>query len=298
MPTELYKDKIQIEYIVFYIFSLIFIFLSSAQFVSAVESSHRYFSSLQKNLIKDGFDRNTITELYGSPRVYFETKGISLFLTHREAKLNYGQFVSPKLIKRARRYMEKHEPVLSKTEREYGVNKEVITAIILVETQLGTILGGPSTLNTLSSMASLSDPVVRDIFWVQVSGSAQISKERFEKWVKRKSKWAYKELKVFLEYTARENIDPTSIKGSYAGAMGIAQFMPSSIYAYAKDGNYDGRIDLFNHSDAITSVANYLKHYGWHQGIDRKEAYKVIYHYNHSNQYVETVFKVSELLKG
>jgi membrane-bound lytic murein transglycosylase B len=73
--------------------------------------------------------------------------------------------------------------------------------------------------------------------------------------------------------------------------------MPSNILALARDGDGDERIDLFNHADAITSIASYLKHYGWHAGIGRKKAYQVIYHYNHSRQYVDTVLKVAERLK-
>ncbi|MBW1751677.1 MAG: lytic murein transglycosylase, partial [Deltaproteobacteria bacterium] len=80
--------------------------------------------------------------------------------------------------------------------------------------------------------------------------------------------------------------------------LGIAQFMPSSILAYAKDGNNDGQIDLFNHADAITSIASYLKHFGWHPGIDKKGAKKVIYRYNKSNYYVDAILKISVLLKG
>ncbi|MBW2644506.1 MAG: lytic murein transglycosylase [Deltaproteobacteria bacterium] len=117
-------------------------------------------------------------------------------------------------------------------------------------------------------------------------------------WAQRKSKWAYNELKAFLTYTTREKIDPVRIYGSYAGAMGIAQFMPSNILAFAKDGNNDGHVNLFNHADAIISIANYLKHYGWYNGINKKGMYKAIYHYNHSRQYVDTVLEVAERLKS
>jgi membrane-bound lytic murein transglycosylase B len=79
--------------------------------------------------------------------------------------------------------------------------------------------------------------------------------------------------------------------------MGIPQFMPSNILTFAKDGNNDGRVDLFNHADSIMSVATYLKHYGWHNGLNKKETQKVIYQYNHSSQYVDAVLKVAELLK-
>ena len=194
--------------------------------------------------------------------------------------------------------MEQHQKILDSTEKTYGVDKEIVTAIILVETRLGMLIGGPSVLNTLSTLAVLAEPDVRNIFWSKVSKTTRLTREQFEKWVKRKSSWAYDELKAFLSYTAKENMDPAVISGSYSGAMGIAQFMPTNILAFAKDGNNDESIDIFNHSDAIASVANFLKHYGWYPGIDVKKAYKVIYHYNHSRQYVDTILKVSKILKS
>ena len=276
----------------------IFIYMLTPNIVEGAEAGNRYFATLQKRLIKDGFDSHLITELYNHPKVNFEKRGITLFLTHREAKLNYDRFASSRMIKKARRYMKTHESVLLEAEQRYGVDKEVITAIILVETQLGTILGGPVILNTLSTMAALADPGVRQRFWEELSHSKQITRKNYDAWIKRKSNWAYKELKAFLEYTSSENLNPVDIKGSYAGAMGIAQFMPSNISAFGKDGNADGSVNLFNHSDAIASVANYLRHYGWHPGIDGKKAYQVVLRYNYSSPYAKTVLKISRFLKG
>ena len=125
-----------------------------------------------------------------------------------------------------------------------------------------------------------------------------MSRQNFEKKADSKSDWAYRELKAFLTYTAEQDMDPTIIKGSYAGAMGISQFMPSNIAPYGKDGNADGKIDLFDHADAISSIASYLKHYGWKPGMPRNAAYKVVYHYNHSKYYVNTILDVAEKLKG
>ena len=261
-------------------------------------NSEPYFKTLQNRLIQDGFDQGRIKELYSRPKVHFETKGVSRFIQHSEATLNYDQFSSPISIQKARQYMQKHQAVLAGTSKSYGVDKEIITAIILVETQLGNFLGGPSTVNMLSTMACLYDSNVRDMFWNETLKSQKLSRKRYEKWARKKSDWAYTELKAFLKYTAREQIDPVTVYGSYAGALGIAQFMPSSILAYAKDGNNDGQIDLFNHADAITSIASYLKHFGWHTGIDKKKAEKVIYRYNKSNYYVNAILKISALLKG
>ena len=144
----------------------------------------------------------------------------------------------------------------------------------------------------------MSDPEVKEFFWQKVSKSHKVKRDRYDKWVKRKTKWAYAELTAFLKYSYRENIDPVEVRGSYAGAMGIAQFMPSSIMAYAKDGNTDGRVDLFTHADAIASVANYLKAHRWGRAKDAEGKKKVLLHYNRSTHYVDTVYNLAQKLNG
>jgi membrane-bound lytic murein transglycosylase B len=80
--------------------------------------------------------------------------------------------------------------------------------------------------------------------------------------------------------------------------VGYAQFMPTSILAYAQDGDRDGRIDLLVHADALASIANYLKRHGWQPGISREKQEKAIYAYNPSSYYVNAILKVADLLKG
>ncbi len=254
------------------------------------------FKALQEKLIKDGFQPDKIHKYYQSPRVSFERRSVSLFFVHSEAKLNYDQFTSDWSIGRAKKYMQKHQAQLEKTEETYGVDKQVITAIILVETGLGTTLGKSSTLNTLSSLSAFEDPAVRQEFWEKFKRKDEISRKDFEKRAIRKSAWAYKELKAFLQYTQSENFDPVVIQGSYAGAMGIAQFMPTTLLAYARDGNQDGVIDLFTHADAMASIASFLKRFGWKPGIGKEKAKTIIYRYNHSDYYVNTILKISDLL--
>jgi membrane-bound lytic murein transglycosylase B len=257
-----------------------------------------HYSIVKERLVKDGFDRAWIDQVYGASGVQFEAKGITSYFTHNEATLNYDQFTSRKHINNARRYMSEHAEALKSAQEKFGVDPEVITAIILVETKLGTYLGRSTIFNNLSTMAVMSETAQRKDIWIALPEDRRIEKADFEKKADRKSTWAYKELKALLTYAQREKIDPGSINGSYAGAMGISQFMPSNILLFAQDGNQDGRIDLFNHADAITSIASYLKHYGWKPGLTKEAAGKVVYHYNHSKYYVNTVLKISNLLKN
>ena len=257
-----------------------------------------YYGSLQQRLIADGLDETMIRSLYARPEVMFETRGISVYFVHHESKVDYDQYSDPRQIKRARRYMQNHQEAFVQAEKEFGVDKEVITAIILIETQLGKLLGSRSILNTLSTMAALSDAQVRDALWERLKDTPELTRQVFEDKAAQKSAWAYRELKAYLRHAQAEGFDPAQVSGSFAGAMGIAQFMPSNIGPLARDGNDDGRIDLFDDADAIASVASYLKQHGWLPGIDRSQAAKVIYHYNHSDRYVQAVLTVSDLLKG
>ena len=266
--------------------------------LAADRENAEYFESLQKKLIKDGFDPEKIQRLYGRPRVFFEPGGIILLFTYSEAKLDYGQFANELSINRAKAYMGKYKEDLERTEKAFGVNSRVITAILLVESRLGKSVGTRSALNTLSTLASLMDPDTRRDFYNMIPQDKRIPRKKFEKSAQKRSKWAYKELKAFLKYTHQEGFDPVEMSGSFAGAMGFSQFMPSNILAYGADGNNDGSIDLLTHADAIASIANYLKNNGWSPGISRKEAEKVIYRYNHSKYYVQAILKIADLLKS
>jgi membrane-bound lytic murein transglycosylase B len=256
------------------------------------------FQGLQQRLVQDGFDSDRIGRIYANADVRFDAEGVAWFFTYRESKLNYDQFLSHASLRKARSYQERHAAALREAESIYGVDRNVITAILLVETKLGTYLGNRAILNTLSTMASLSDPQVREQLWESMEGKKRISRKRFEEKADGKSRWAYGELKAFLEYAELENIDPLQTVGSLAGAMGISQFMPSNALKLAEDGNGDGRVDLFDHADAIASVANYLRHHGWRPGIGRDRAFKILLRYNYSKYYANTVLDIAERLKG
>ncbi len=134
-------------------------------------------------------------------------------------------------------YYKKHQAALERAQDQYGVPAEIIVAIIGVETRYGTNKGSYAVIDALSTLA-------------------------FD--YPRRSPFFTKELEEYLLLTREENIDPLSLKGSYAGAMGTPQFMPSSYRAYAVDFTSDGKRNLWdNDTDAIGSVANYLKANGW-----------------------------------
>jgi len=148
-------------------------------------------------------------------------------------------FLTEKRIKGGKAFMEKHADLLAQAEKKYGVQKEIIAAIIGVETFYGKRQGRYRVLDSLATLAF--DYPKRPLFW--------------------------RELKAFFSLAEKEQLDPATIKGSYAGAMGYGQFIPTSYLSYAVDGDKDGKRDLWNNpADAIASVANYFKRHGWKNG--------------------------------
>lgn len=280
-----------------FIITSLLIFLCASPLFSQNTQTTDEFQHLIQRLIQDGFEREAVEQLFSNEKVFFNPKGVSLFFVHSESSLNYDQFTSKKSIKKAHEYLSKHKEPLDAAQESFGVDKTIITAVLLVETRLGTYLGKRIVLNTLATMAALTDDTLKERIWSEIPDKKKPERIKFDKKVKQRSKWGYNELKALLKYTRRENMAPEDIKGSYAGAMGISQFMPSNAFTLAKDGDQDGRIDLFTHADAIFSVANYLKHHGWKPGIPRQRQHEVLFTYNHSNYYVDTLLKISDRLK-
>jgi membrane-bound lytic murein transglycosylase B len=169
-------------------------------------------------------------------------------------------FIEEKRIKNGTLFINENLTTLQKAEKEFGVPKEVITAIIGVETRYGKIQGNYRVIDSLLTLG-------------------------FD--YPRRSKFFRKELVSFFLLTRENELDILNIKGSYAGAMGYGQFISSSYRAYAIDYDGDGNADLFNSvDDAIGSVANYLYIHGW------KREGEIVYETFPNN--VRKVFKPSD----
>lgn len=149
-------------------------------------------------------------------------------------------FLKEKRIAGGVRFWNKHEAILNRAEKVYGVPPQIIVAILGVETRYVTYTGKHRVMDALSTLA-------------------------FD--YPKRSKFFLSELEHFLLLTREEKINPMSIKGSYAGAMGGPQFISSSYRHYAVDFDNDGKRDLWNNrADMIGSVANYFSRHGWKRG--------------------------------
>ena len=159
-----------------------------------------------------------------------------------------SRFIEPVRIQAGRQFWLKHRSTLERAEREYGVPASIIVGIIGVETLYGQNTGNFRVLDALGTLA----------FHFPTAHPRAAERQAFFR----------SELEQFLLLTSRSGADPLAIRGSYAGALGLPQFMPSSWTKFAVDFDGDGRIDLFGSpADAIGSVAHYFKAFQWHPGM-------------------------------
>ncbi|MEA2101963.1 MAG: lytic murein transglycosylase, partial [Thermodesulfobacteriota bacterium] len=106
--------------------------------------------------------------------------------------------------------------------------------------------------------------------------------------------WALDELYALIVLTQAIGRDPLNTPGSFAGALGPAQFIPTSFINYGIDGNNDNKKDPFDMQDAMASIANYLHCAGWTQDADITEKRKAVWAYNHSRVYVNTILMLCD----
>ncbi len=164
--------------------------------------------------------------------------------------------VTPKRAKDGAIFIKKYKKVFNKVEKKYGVPAEYIAAIIGIESLYGKNMGNFPVLDTLTTLA-------------------------FEP--NRRNKFFKSELKKFLQLTYQYGINPRHVKGSFAGAIGLGQFMPSNYEAYGIDFNKDGKVSLIHPYDAIASIAHYLRRNGWQK--NKPVATRVSFKGNRFSQY-------------
>jgi len=195
-------------------------------FIKKMVNSHQYDGELlQVAFSKIQPRKKTITKSNNQPEV------ITPYYKYRT------RFVERSRIREGKRFIQKNQKWLEKAQKEYGVNAEIIAALIGVETFYGRITGKKDVFTSLATLA-------------------------FD--YPRRAEYFQSELEAYLLLARENEWQIGNTKGSYSGALGMTQFMPSNYRKLAVDFDQDGKVDLW-HSvpDAIGSVANYLRHHGW-----------------------------------
>lgn len=205
---------------------------------------------IDKMVNKHGFDRQQLQEILSQAKrldsvlrlmdnqapttsVKPPSGPIGAWLRYRK------KFITPDNVQNGVVFWNQYEDALNRAWQVYGVPPEIIVGIIGVETRWGRVMGKTRILDALATL-SFNYP--------------------------RRAEYFSGELETFLLMARDEQDDPLNLKGSFAGAMGYGQFMPSSYKQYAVDFSGDGHINLWDPVDAIGSVANYFKAHGWVKG--------------------------------
>lgn len=156
-----------------------------------------------------------------------------------------ARFIDHQRVQGGLRFWQANEAALNEAEARWGVPPDIVTAIVGVESYYGKITGNFRVIDALATL-SFDFPTGRSD----------------------RSAFYRDELQAFLAWCAAEQRDPLSVKGSFAGAIGLPQFMPGSIRKYAVDFDGDGRIDLDRSgADVVGSVAHYFAQFGWERGL-------------------------------
>lgn len=187
----------------------------------------------------DGVDIDAARSLLADAR--YKPKIVAAMRKPAERTLTWGDyrpiFLQAERAQKGAAYIQTHRDIFAQAEEKYGVPTNIIAAIIGVETKYGAFVGRDRVLDALATLGF--DYPERSAYFMR-------------------------ELEDFLQLCVEEELACEREVGSYAGAMGLPQFMPSSYRAYAVDGNDNGRRDLWEEpADIIHSVANYLSEHGW-----------------------------------
>ncbi|OGU12475.1 MAG: hypothetical protein A2X61_02655 [Ignavibacteria bacterium GWB2_35_12] len=261
-----------------------------------------FFKPVINKLIKKGADSSFIFAMINDNRTKFNERYVKINVTGYLKKVDYSSNYNAFSVRKSRQFIRENRYILNKCEKEFGVPKEVITAVLWVETKHGSYLGDNHIASVYLSTAMCDQPEFielnkKELHETFTGDTAELSglEKKISERARKKSRWAVNELVYLSKINKSATVPVLDLNGSWAGAFGLSQFLPSSYFNWAIDGNGDEVVDLFNIEDAIYSIANYLKKNGWSDSYDSWK--KAIYHYNNSNDYVDAIFRLASKLE-
>ncbi len=242
------------------------------------------YEDLKSQLTREGLDRDYVNRVFADERNHFLPDIVRKIATLRkERAADYEQFLKPEVVARGRQYLKEYQRYLSRARDQYGVDPGVIVAILTVESGLGKTTGKYSVFNVFASLAVMDTPEV-----IRETGLPSYLYPR----LKKKAAWGRRELRTFLSYCQKNRLDPFQYYGSWAGAIGYPQFLPSSMVSCGVAADGGAKIDLFTHPDAILSIANYLKKSGFRQSNPNTWR-RAVLAYNNSDAYADTILTLA-----
>ena len=239
------------------------------------QSEDNVLAAIRSDAEAKGIPKSYIETAFSHNGIQIHDKILDRFARpyEKQSWTNYRKlFITDSRINKGAQFYTENQQELNASAKNIKVDPFLILSIVGVESNYGLHKGEFTVFNALYT---------------------QIAK------MPRRAKWAKKELIEFLIYCYNDNIPPHSIKGSYAGAFGYGQFIPSSFNTYAADGNGDGIRKPDEWSDVFASVGNYLAKNGYpvNNPSDQEKVYQSVFAYNHADNYVKAVLELRDELK-
>ena len=239
------------------------------------QSGDNILDAIRSDAEEKGIPKSYLENTFSHKGIQTHDKIVERFARpyEKQSWTNYRKlFITDSRIKKGTHFYTEHQETLSAIAKNIKVDPFLILSIVGVESNYGRHQGEFTVFNALYT---------------------QIAK------MPRRAKWAKKELIEFLIYCYNDNIPPHSIKGSYAGAFGYGQFIPSSFNTYAADGDGDGIRKPYEWSDVFASVGNYLAKNGYpvNNPSNQEKVYQSVFAYNHADNYVKAVLELRDELK-
>jgi membrane-bound lytic murein transglycosylase B len=258
----------------------------------AKDAKDKGWSHLLEVLAKEGVERKLAEKALGS-RDMPEKEILTFNLNPKEKHSIYKGVNTLKRRKHALEFYSDHKDAFLKVRKNYGVPEGVVLAILQVETSCGQFTGDKSVFPAIARLANARDP---EVLFENLKNNEKSAEAAVY------SRASYLETTFVPHLVATFKIAPDgdvhSLRGSFAGAMGLPQFMPDNILRYGVDANNDGLVDVYNPDDAILSTANYLKMHGWTAlELPRSKRRNVIWEYNRSTPYIDTVLSMADELQ-
>lgn len=245
-----------------------------------------------------GIDSAFLVRIAAAFDAEFYDKAVRINLTNYSNVPDYSGHYNRKSVKQVKAFMKEYDSLLRAVEKKRGVSKEVISAILWIESRCGTTTGKFHVPSVFLSLLLADDSTSIELSVANVTKGKSLDSLQMDSVYKQialrarnKAAWATRQLQALEAIEKRGVMNVIALKGSWAGAFGYPQFIPSSYNSWAVDGNADGIIDLYTMSDATHSIANYLKSNGWSKKKDGQK--KAVHHYNNSDAYVNAVFTLA-----
>ena len=284
------------------LFLLFFIIFSSVFADEAQKYDEKSFDALFKAVSKH-YSKDELRKIVGKSlesdeitekNLAFIYSPLSLKKQAESHETYFAKLINDETVKAGVDFFEKYKSLFCKIYAETKVEPGDIIGILNWESKLGLVTGEQKIIKIFAAQYFSGEKINDDFVKSgEYAKEGSMSVEAGKKRVERLKKNAFSNFKALLIQAKEKKFDPNEVKGSWAGAIGFPQFMPASM-KFAKDGNGDGKIDLFVMEDAIASVANYLKLHGYSEK-GRVFSFKS---YNNDKIYAEGVKKYSDSIKN